>query len=430
MKFWERNILTKTMSYFFKNSSLKWDEDNEIPIGDFFQAYIDCRKRKRGTVNALKFELNYESELVDLYKKVNSRRYEIGRSITFVVTRPKDREVFAADFRDRIIHHIIMQRLEPLFEKEFIEDSYSCRKGKGTLYGVERLRDKVKALSNNYTEDCWIGKFDLKGFFMSIHKPTLWTMLKEFIDKNYHEKDKDTLLYLVEKVVLHAPQHNCKKKSPERFWKRLPKNKSLFTCDKDRGLPIGNLTSQCFANFYLNLFDWIMTKIFNGYYGRYVDDFYVLAKSKEEIVRRIKFMKEFLKKRLKLTLHPDKIYIQHYTKGVKFTGSVVKMDKIKIGSITLGGLYKTIHKFNVIPRSLEGALEFQCKLNSYLGFMVHGDSYYKRQRMWEKVDPKWHRYLYPSNDYKRVKLDKYFNPVRNKQDELLTKRRNYHDRYF
>lgn len=113
----------------------------------FFRAYYDCRRHKRRTANALNFESDYENNLVELYKEVNSKTYEIGTSICFIVTHPKKREVFAADFRDRIIHHIVMQRLEPLFEEVFIEDSYNCRKNKGVLYGVKRLHEKIRECS-------------------------------------------------------------------------------------------------------------------------------------------------------------------------------------------------------------------------------------------------------------------------------------------
>ena len=116
---------------------MKFDTLASIPLEDFFIAYYQCRKRKRKTINALQFEVNYEENLVKLWREVNSRKYEIGRSICFLVTRPKLREIFAADFRDRIVHHVIMMRLEPLFEEVFIEDNYNCRKGKGTLYGVK-----------------------------------------------------------------------------------------------------------------------------------------------------------------------------------------------------------------------------------------------------------------------------------------------------
>ena len=116
----------------------------EIPLEDFFKAYYDCRKHKRSTFNALQFEINYEENLVQLYQEVNSKTYKIGKSICFLIKRPKLREVFAADFRDRIIHHVIMQRLEPLFENDFIEDTYNCRKGKGVLYGVKRVHEMIK----------------------------------------------------------------------------------------------------------------------------------------------------------------------------------------------------------------------------------------------------------------------------------------------
>ena len=117
-----------------------------IPLDDFFDAYFECRRRKRNTMNAARFEFNYETNLVKLCREVNTGKYKIGPSITFIVERPKKREIFAADFRDRIIHHILISRLNPLFEERFIEDSYSCRAGKGTLYGVQRLKNKIKEL--------------------------------------------------------------------------------------------------------------------------------------------------------------------------------------------------------------------------------------------------------------------------------------------
>ena len=293
------------------------------------------QKEKRTTINAISFEVNYSDNLVELYNEVNSKKYKIGKSIAFIVTRPKPREVFAADFRDRVIHHVIIQRLEPLFEEEFIDDSYSCRTNKGTLYGIQRLHDKIKDLSKNYTEDIWIGKFDISGFFMNINQNWLWKKLKEFIIEKYtNEKDKEYLLYLTRKVVLHEPQKNCTRKSDIRLWDRLDPAKLLFTCKPNCGLPIGNLTSQCFANFYLNDFDHWMSEMFNGYYGRYVDDFYVLAKTKKEITRKIKSMENYLKQNYGLELHKKKRYIQRYDKGVKFIGTTVKKDKIRLDQET------------------------------------------------------------------------------------------------
>jgi retron-type reverse transcriptase len=342
----------------------------------------------------MKFEINFMEKITELCNNVNNRTYKIGKSITFLITQPKLREVFAASFDDRVIHHIIFDRVNPLFEKVFITDSYSCREGKGTLYGVSRLSEKIQTLSNNYTEDAWIGKFDIKGFFMSISKSKLWKMLEDFILTNYHEADRDTLLYLTEKTVLHAPQKYCIRKTPKWRWKALPKDKSLFTCNPDCGLPIGNLTSQCFANFYLNEFDHFMENLFSGYYGRYVDDFYVVAKTKKEITDRINDIKNFLWNKLGLKLHDKKLYIQRYDRGVKFIGTVVKKDRKYTGNLTRGNIVKTIHHFNVVYATYETAEKFCCVINSYFGFMKYTNSRRLKKKLIKSIDNKWRGILY------------------------------------
>ena len=124
---------------------------DEIALEDIFQAYYDCRKNKRRTINALAFELNFEQELIRLWREINSGKYRIGRSIAFVVQKPVQREVFAADFRDRIVHHLIINKLNPLFEEYFSDGSYSCRAGRGTLYGVRNIAAAVKECSAGYT---------------------------------------------------------------------------------------------------------------------------------------------------------------------------------------------------------------------------------------------------------------------------------------
>ena len=367
------------------------ENENLIPLEDFFEAYYQCRKHKRRTHNALMFERNYEQNLAKLWYEVNTKSYEIGESICFLVSRPKLREVFAADFRDRVIHHIIMMRLEPLFEEVFIEDNYNCRKGKGTLYGVIRLFEQIKEFTENYTKPCYVGKFDLCGFFMSIHKPTLWKMLEAFIDEKYFGKDKEILLYLVRKVVLHCPEKNCRRNTNKAKWKKLPKNKSLFTCGEDYGLPIGNLTSQCFANFYMHYFDLYMKQYF-PFYGRYVDDYYVLASTKECIIEHVNDMDKYLRTVLKVHLHPDKIYIQDYRKGVKFVGSVVKRNRMYIGNQTVSGMYDKIRFFNenICKEEVEHLMQ---SLNSYLGFLKHYKTYNIKKKMMTLIDPKWYNYI-------------------------------------
>ena len=132
----------------------------ELP--ELFEAYYECRKNKRGTANALAFELDYESNLLSLFEEVKNRTYEVGKSIAFIVEQPVKREIFAGDFRDRIIHHYIIRKLNTTFEKLFIHDSYSCREEKGTLFGIKRIDTFIRSATENYTKDAYILKLDIQ----------------------------------------------------------------------------------------------------------------------------------------------------------------------------------------------------------------------------------------------------------------------------
>lgn len=379
--------------------------DYIIPLEDIFQAYFECRKNKRRTANALMFEIDYEPMCVQLWKDINEGTYNISKSIAFIVTKPKPREVFAATFRDRIVHHLIAKRLEPLFEKYFINDVYNCRKRKGTLYGAKRLYEQVKTISNNFTENCYIGKFDLQNFFMSIDKITLNTMLQRFIDIVYSENDKYILKWLVEKVVMHCPEKNCSLKCSTKMWRLIPKAKSLFHNGDLKGLAIGNLTSQLFANFLLAEFDTMEYSKFQGY-GRYVDDFFIINKSKKEILNNINYIKDFLYNKLGVKLHPNKVYLQHFKKGIKFIGTVIKPNRMYIGNATVSNFYIRIKYFNYIieNRDIEthDIKRFLSVINSYLGLMKHYSSFNIRKKLIGCISYKWWDYCYVSDKFYKI----------------------------
>lgn len=180
-------------------------------------------------------------------------------------------------------------------------------------------------------------------------------------------------------------------KTPSHEWKKLPKNKSLFTCGVNKGLAIGNLTSQCFANFYMHFFDDFMSTMFK-FYGRYVDDYFVIAETKEEILSAIPKMKHFLMSVLKLKLHPDKTYIQTYDKGVKFTGSVIKGKRRYIGNQTVAGMHNKIELYNQ-NISKEYVDKFVSTLNSYFGFLKHYETFAIKYRMIMKINRNWLNYI-------------------------------------
>lgn len=390
------------------------DTSGCISLEELFEAYITCRKLKRNTANALAFEVYYEQNLIDLCEEINNGTYRPGKSIAFIVNQPVKREIFAADFRDRVVHHLLINKLNHLFEKEFIYDSYACRVNKGTHFGIKRIDRFIRQCSHNYTRDCYILKMDIKGFFMSIDKTLLYPRLEEFIKAKYFKSDKTLILDLCKKIVFYVPAKNCIIKGKKSNWKGLPPDKSLFCSPENCGLPIGNLTSQVFANFYLNSLDhFIKHKLKIRYYGRYVDDFVLVHEDNEYLKSIIPAIRSFLLNDLHLQLHPKKIILQHYQKGVKYLGAFIKPGRIYMANRTKGNFYNAIQKHNAVvcdhKPSKNEKDSFLSSMNSYLGIMKHYKTYTLRKNIISKyISAWWWNYFYLSGGIskfsKRVKI--------------------------
>ena len=361
------------------------------------EAYYDCRRSKRRTASAIVYEMNYESNLIALRDRINTRTYQPGKSICFVVTRPRYREVFAASFEDRIVHHYIGLRLEPLFELVFSPRTFNCRKGKGQLYGVKMLEADIKEASNNYTTDCYIMKLDLQGFFMSIDKSMLARMIDKFIVKYYKGNDIDDLRYLCQVVVLHCPEKNCERHSPREMWGHLPANKSLFTNGEGKGVAIGNLFAQLFANFLLNELDWYIEELGIKYHGRYVDDFYCIHKDKQVLLSAVPKIRAKLAE-LGLSLNPKKFYFQHYTKGVEFTGAVVKPYRTYCCNRVLTNFIAAVRKLNR-SKNIDDVTHAVCSINSYLGLLRQSNEYAQRLKILKMIEPRAYKWIYIKGHY-------------------------------
>ncbi len=147
-----------------------------------------------------------------------------------------------------MVHHLIINKLNPLFEKAFIVDSYACRAGKGTHFGIQRVDRFIRKCSRNYSQDCYVLKLDIQGFFMHINKTVLFSKLQRFIDRKYQHTDKVLLLELCQKIIDYNPTQHCIIKSKCSQWQDLPTNKSLFHSAMDSGLPIGNLRQLAINN--------------------------------------------------------------------------------------------------------------------------------------------------------------------------------------
>ncbi len=386
--------------------------DREKITLDLFQAYFDARKNKRNTINALAFEKHLEANLFALANEIIEHKYIPKPSICFIVDNPVKREIFAADFRDRVIHHFIYNYISPIFEKSFINDSYSCRKGKGTHYGINRIDHFIRSCSQNYSKDCYILKLDIKGYFMAMNKSLLYQKVtNELIrSKNKLSFDLELVLYLIEKTIFNDPKENCIIKGNKEDWAGLPQTKSLFHAQSNCGLPIGNLTSQLFGNIYMNDFDhWVKKELHIKHYGRYVDDFVLIHESKDYLQSLIPKLSDYLLSGLKLTLHPNKIYLQHYSKGVKYLGAVVKPHKTYIANRTKRNIYNAIEKQNRLARvhkpTKEEQQAFQSSMNSYLGIMKHYKSYKLRKHMiFKNLSGWWWNYVYLSGGIAKFEM--------------------------
>ena len=374
---------------------------------DMFEAFRICLRHKASSPSATKYFFQYERDLLALTDEINARTYRPTTSIAFLVTKPKLREVFAANFRDRIVHHYVAIRLEPLFEKLFCDRTFNCRVGKGVLYGINRLRMDVQECSENYTKPVWVVNLDLQGFFMSIDVKLLNGMLQRFIKDNYFGDDKEDVLWLSEVIMLHEPEKDCKRQSSFEIWSRLPKNKSLFTNGEGKGLPIGNLPSQHNANFLLHWLDMLLEKMGFKYHGRYVDDFYFMAvcennEDRKRMLHAVAVIRRFLSLYLHVGLHPDKFKFQHYEKGISFTGAVVKKDRVYVSNRTVASAQDAIYRLNNYSTTDNKLIHNIQSVNSYLGTMRHYDSYDIRKRLIGMIKPEIWKRIYVKGHYDSI----------------------------
>lgn len=372
--------------------------DAEIKEG-WIIAKDNCCKNKFSAPQCEEWRMDEYRDLWELMYEIYFGDYKPTTSTSFIVPFPSYREIFAAAFRDRIVQTWICDRLNPLFEAKFYEQknvSFNCRKGFGTLKAAKALQQDMEYMTRRWTDvkDVWVGRFDIKGFFMHIDRNILWALLEPFIKEEYQGKDKKILLKLTKIQVFHCPQDDCIRKSPLAMWDLVPDHKSLFKRPRNYGLAIGNILSQLTANFYLSFFDAIMLKLCKRYgclYRRFVDDFTIVG-PKDAILKIRAIATRWLKLYLHLTLHRDKMYLQPVTHGCKFVGSVIMPFRSYLSSRTYGGMHDQIFTLAALCRTIahRGAtisrlrrLEREVSsLNSYIGFSVHHRSFAMRKKLY------------------------------------------------
>ena len=264
-----------------------------VSLSNLLLAWERFRKGKRKRFDVMIFEQQLEDNLFEIRDELVADSYRHSPYEPFTIHDPKQRTIHKALVRDRVVHQAIVNVIEPIFETRFIHDSYSCRVGKGTHAAVARLRTMLRSASKNDSRTVYALKCDIRKFFATVNHDILLRLLETRI------QDTKTLS-LIELVI------------------------NSFEATPGIGIPLGNLTSQLFANVYLHELDWqIKQKLNIRHYVRYCDDFVILVPSKSAGLALAGKIDQFLHDELRLRLHPNKVHIRTWTQGIDFLGYVL-----------------------------------------------------------------------------------------------------------
>lgn len=335
-----------------------------------YYAYLNAAKGKRYRADVLEFTANLESNLLSLLEELKTRTYVMGAYREFYVYEPKKRLIMALPFRDRVVQWWLYSILYPIFDKTFIDDSFACRKGKGTKAAADRVQyilRKPELANGNW----YFLKIDMaKYFYRVVH-----SILLEIVER----KIKDPNIIWLLRLIIEG--------DGTPFGLTLCKNVEDAERIDDRGMPIGNLTSQLLANVYLNELDQFCKHVLGiRYYIRYMDDVIIISSSKEELHEILSRIVEFLEMRLQLVLN-DKTTIRPVSMGIQFVG------------LTIWATHRTVRKSTSlrIRRRLTwsatnykaGNLSYEkynATLQSYMGLLKHNDGYRFKTQLVSDLD--------------------------------------------
>lgn len=316
-----------------------------ISLDNLFLAWKEFKKGKMKKEDVLGFNFSLEENIFELHNNLKNKIYKHNSYYSFYVCDPKLRFINKASILDRIVHQAVFRVLYHVFDKSFIYNSCSCRFNKGVHFGVKRLENTLKNLSQNNHKLVYVLKCDIKKFFSSIDKRILLEMIKRKIN------DKNTLWLI--KIILDS-----------------------FDFSNTKGLPLGNVTSQLFANIYLNELDqFVKHKLKIKHYLRYTDDFLMISRDKNYLLDNLKEIKSFLEEKLQLEIHPSKIILRKYNQGVDFLGYVCLPNYKVLRTKTKKRIFKKFQK-RVIEYKNSKISEDCLKqsIKSYLGVLSHCNS--------------------------------------------------------
>ena len=355
----------------------------EASFRDLYRAYQKARRHKVPSQNQLQFEANWIDGLLDLQEQINAQRWQPRPTTCFIAVRPKARQIHAPDFSDRVVHHWMVPQLEAIYERGFIHHSYANRRGKGTHAAVDALRQQIREVQSGQGGG-WYLQLDVRNFFNSIHRPTLYRMLKARMQRRGVPEITQRVAHalLCHSVERQGVVHRST--ATERA--RVPEYKRLENAAPGCGLPIGNLSSQFFANVYLDALDQFVKHTLRApRYVRYVDDFILVHHSREQLEQWLQQITTFLRETLQLELKDD-IRLRPLSAGADFLGYVIYPTHTSVRSRVVKHADAALRAWRFdhqVPSGMHGTPEDFRSLNSiwssYRGHFARADSWRLQQ---------------------------------------------------
>jgi RNA-directed DNA polymerase len=348
-----------------------------VSFRSLHSAWARARRGKKPSPDQLSFDAYWIDGLIELQRELAAGVWAPGKPTCFIATAPKAREIHAPPFADRVVHHWLVPQLEAIYERAFVHDSFSNRVGKGTHAAVDRLTDFMRQVHSGQGGG-WYLQLDVRNFFNSIHRPTLYAMLKSRSDS-------------LPAAARHA-MHALLRRSPvaggvnfmgsEAERARVPAHKRLENAAVGCGLAIGNLSSQFFANVYLDALDqFVKHDLRAPRYLRYVDDFVLVHRDREQLQAWLSAIAGFLRDRLRLEMKAD-VKLKPLSAGCDFLGYVIYPSHRTVRRRVVGHLRQKLKSWPMRSDSRPAApAKLRSVIASYAGHFKHASSFKVRQRI-------------------------------------------------
>jgi RNA-directed DNA polymerase len=372
-----------------------------------YEAWLHCRRRKRKTPQAQRYEVGLLDNLMTAVQTLRERSWLPSPPVCFVVTQPKGREVHAASFADRVVHHYLVPQLERLFEPVFIDDLYSNRRNKGTHKAVQRLQTFMRRLQGEAQQQAHLSspphylQLDVANFFNTIDRPRLFVMLQKALANGVRKQiispqKANELRWLCHTILKQDVATESQLISSAAEYRQVPAHKRMSNAGENKALPIGNLTSQLFANVYLNGLDqFIKHTLKCRFYIRYVDDMILLHHSREQLVEWQQAIAVYLGEQLGLKLRSH-VALRSISNGADFLGYIVRPHYrlvrrrvvaslwVKLKAFERNAIDGNVNKGWTIKLASSNVQQLRSVLASYWGHFSHANSYHLQQHIWRR----------------------------------------------